>query len=94
MRHNRATREHQQHRDHGDEGSSEEPARREHGMGGGNALNWYDGTQKDGTPARNPAVLGAALAEPKKSPSSNSTEFLQRNAKCGRKADSSPDHRW
>ena len=75
MRH-RATREHQQHHDRGDEGSSEDLACREHGMGEGNTLSWYDGTQKDRTPARNPAALGAVLAEPKKSPSSNSADFL------------------
>ena len=45
-------------------------------MGEGNTLSWYDETQNDRTPARNPAVLGAVLAEPKKSPSSNSAEFL------------------
>jgi len=75
MRH-RATREHQQHRDRRDKGGSEDPAHWEHAMGEGNTLSWYDETQNDRTPARNPAVLGAVLAEPKKSPSSNSAEFL------------------
>lgn len=76
MRHS-ATRGHQQHRDRGDEGSSEDPACWKHGMEGGNTLSWYDGTRKDHTPARNPAVLRAALAEPKKSPSSTSTVYRE-----------------
>lgn len=77
MRHS-ATRGHEQHHDRGDEGSSEDPARWKHGMEGGNTLSWYDGTRKDHTPARNPAVLRAALAEPKKSPSSTSAVFIEK----------------
>lgn len=77
----RETCECQRHHGHGDEGSS----CWEHGMGGGNTeLVLWD--QKGSSACQKPCCAQAVLSEPKKSPSFNSTGFLQTNEKCGRKA--------